>query len=146
MSHIIHNGRDPKCPCDKCIRARSAYANRNARHEYFYGGLVPVEMLFGVVHPSELGAIEKPLEVRVARDIEHILDLCGDLIKDFKGIEELPYTVDLTKYDDAYAFALKHCPHSNLPFIEFQFKPELYCQDCNKYVTREDVSRSRDFE
>lgn len=137
MTYLFHKKNDPSCECNKCEKARERYLQRNEIQWTF--GHFDLSNAFGVEHPSELGAIERPLEVRIAADITELTT--G--LKDFVGKEELPSKADLSRYIDAYEYAVKHCIHASIPEYELFYATKVYCSDCNKYLTKSEVAQSR---
>ena len=74
---------------------------------------------------------------------EEVADLTADL-DDFESKPELPAPPrDLTTYADALASARAKCEHKN--FTNILYGREWQCDDCGKYLSKEDVRKSNPY-
>jgi hypothetical protein len=99
-------------------------------------------MLCGGRYPKltirERARRDAPLEVRIALDIDALLD-GADLDT---APPELPEaTPDLTRYVDAYAQAVKTCPHHDVESVLHE--REYSCNDCGAYLTWRQLRQAR---
>lgn len=126
-----HVDNDPNCKCRICY-----WGKRDSVAEI----------------PAFLKPLMKPLEVRVAEDIDILM---REFASDFglmegekephkKGKEwpEKEYS-DLTSYADAIDYAKKNCPHNNID-VDNPFSPSyVHCDDCEKHMSFSEFEESQ---
>lgn len=139
----IHECKD-RANCNICASSAFLAAQKRLGFRPVLGYQIVGNSLWIGGDPSAYGYIPKasevkPLEVRVTEDIQSLT--AG--LEDFAGKEELPQKpIDLSKYEDAYAQAVKTCSHQSLDTTN---NVEFTCTDCGRYgLTRPEIVRARE--
>lgn len=131
------------CNCRTCYWARNSLEEeeiegtlvvKSYEPHFLYSGQ---QAMYGI--PAKPREMPKPLEVRIAEDIDAIIAQNGDWVgteeihKDGKELPEREY--DLEKYEDALAYAINTCMHNEIQ-ADDPFNPKyIHCNDCEKDMT-----------
>jgi hypothetical protein len=147
-SSIKHDDDNPNCKCFTCFMGITK-PNKPSVYEEFMAQSEdsenPAAEVFGFSFefvPAAVQKIQKPLEVRVAKDIESLtagITLEGKSThKDGKELPKKETTFDAS-YVDAYEAAIKNCVHTNIQNL--LYNKEWYCEDCGKHFNQAEIKK-----